>query len=499
VPFQFSQTTVNQLTINARETDVGIYAEDDWKVKNNLTWSYGIRLEAQNYISSTHDFAPRTSIAYGVPRKNGKTTTVLRAGGGIFYNRFGLGQISNIVQNNPANQTDQIFSLPSPITCTPATVTAPSSPGACNPAGSGVSGGKSTIPVPGPGLRAPYVMQGAATIEQAVGNYASVTGTYLHSQGEHQFLTRQFLASSNFCPNSVTTSGYVQCVESEGVFRQNQLIVSTNVRTPKGIQIFGNYSASWANSNISNITNPTSSTTDYGRAAFSVRSRLSIGGSVPLPFRITASPLVFANSGSPYNVFTGVDENDDTLVNDRPAFLPGMTSAVCTNASTFYTPPKQTTYSYGENYTPIPVNYCTGPANVTISLRLAKTVGFGPKIEAAGGRQGAGGGGGRGGGGGAFGGIGGGGGGGGRGGGGGGRGGGGGGGGGGGPQRVSSGRKYNLTIAAKAQNLFNEIPYGTPTNTLTSSKFGVPTTLQGMPFASANAVRRITLSASFYF
>jgi hypothetical protein len=292
-------------------------------------------------------------------------------------------------------------------------------------------------------------------------------------------------------------------VESEGVFRQNQLIVSTNVRTPKGIQIFGNYSASWANSNISNITNPTSSTADYGRAAFSVRSRLSIGGSVPLPFRITASPLIFANSGSPYNVFTGVDENDDTLVNDRPAFLPGMTSAVCTNASTFYTPPKQTTYSYGENYTSlglteVPVNYCTGPANVTISLRLAKTVGFGPKIEAAGGRQGAGGGGGRGGGGGAFGGIGGGGGGG-RGGGGGGRGGGGGGGGGGGPQRVSSGRKYNLTIAAQAQNLFNEIPYGTPTNTLTSSKFGVPTTLQGMPFASANAVRRITLSASFYF
>jgi uncharacterized membrane protein YgcG len=315
-----------------------------------------------------------------------------------------------------------------------------------------------------------------------------VTGTYLHSQGEHQFLTREFLATSNYCPNSVTTSGYVQCVQSEGVFRQNQLIVSTNVRTPKGITIFGNYSASWANSNISNITNPTSSSYDYGRAAFSVRSRLSIGGSVPLPYRITASPLVFANSGSPYNVFTGVDENDDTLINDRPAFLPGMTSAVCTNASTFYTPPKQTTYSYGENYTPIPVNYCTGPANVTISLRLGKTIGFGPKTEAAAGRQGGGGGRG-GGGGGAFGGIGG----------GGGRGGGGGGGGGGGPQGASSGRKYNLTIAAQAQNLFNEIPYGTPTNTLTSSKFGIPTTLQGMPFASANAVRRITLSANFYF
>src|SRR5208283_1538755 len=30
-------------TISARETDVGFYAEDDWKVKSNLTLSYGIR------------------------------------------------------------------------------------------------------------------------------------------------------------------------------------------------------------------------------------------------------------------------------------------------------------------------------------------------------------------------------------------------------------------------------------------------------------------------
>ena len=89
------------------ETDIGLYAEDDWKARDNLTISYGVRLEAQNYISSTHDFAPRTSIAYGVPRKNGKKTiTVLRGGFGLFYNRFGLGQITNIIQGNP-EQPDQ--------------------------------------------------------------------------------------------------------------------------------------------------------------------------------------------------------------------------------------------------------------------------------------------------------------------------------------------------------------------------------------------------------
>ena len=36
-------TGVKTPTISARETDVELYAEDDWKVTPNLTWSYGIR------------------------------------------------------------------------------------------------------------------------------------------------------------------------------------------------------------------------------------------------------------------------------------------------------------------------------------------------------------------------------------------------------------------------------------------------------------------------
>ena len=59
IPFLYSITSINHLGVSARETDVGLSAEDDWKVKDNLTWSYGLRYEAQNYINSTHDLAPR--------------------------------------------------------------------------------------------------------------------------------------------------------------------------------------------------------------------------------------------------------------------------------------------------------------------------------------------------------------------------------------------------------------------------------------------------------
>jgi hypothetical protein len=319
--------------------------------------------------------------------------------------------------------------------------------------------------------------------------------TYLNTRGEHQFLTRTFPTTGAIptCANPAATASYLNCSQSEGVFRQNQLITSVNIRTPKGTNIFGYYSANWANSNISSITDPYHPSVDYGRAAFSVRNRLTLGGTIPLPFLITASPLVFAQSGTPYNVTTGVPDAVTRSTSDRP-LLAGSTlngNPSCLNAANFN---NTTPYVAGEASAEIPVNYCTGPANVSFNLRISRTFGFGPKTTRAqgGGGPGGGGPGGPGGPGGGPGGFGGGGG---R----GGRGGGGGGGGGGGNRGSSTGRKYNLSIGAQALNLFNEIPYGIPVSSLSSPLFGKSTQLAGQQFSGGTAVRRISLQANFYF
>jgi hypothetical protein len=495
-PFQFSQKVINNLTINARQTDGEFYAEDDWKVTPNFTWSYGLRLETQNFINSTHDFAPRTSLAYGLPSKSGSPKTVLRAAYGIFYDRFGLGQIESIIDGNPANSQSFLYSNPGQA-CTPTTTSSCTS-------GSGTSAARLQVPTAGNGLRSSYDMEAAGTVEQQLGKYTSLSITYLNVRGEHQFVTRVLpgpsaIAGAGFCSTSAATSAYyLECIQSEGVYRQNQINTSINIRTPKGMSISGYYSANWANSNLSGITDPYHPSVDYGRAGFAVRNRLNLIGTVPLPFLISASPFLVAQSGSPYNITTGIDNNQDGLFDDRPAFANG-TSGNCLQASSFnQETTAQTGFNPGEKYTEIPVNYCTGPASVTFNLRLSRTFGFGPKTQPTntnrgGGNGGPGGPGGFGGGPGGGGGRGGGGGGGGFG--GGGRG----GGGGGGRSGSNTGRKYNLSVGVFAQNIFNEVAYANPTSTLTSSSFGKSTQLQGGVNSGGTAVRRITIQANFFF
>ncbi|MGA2437725.1 MAG: DUF2012 domain-containing protein, partial [Acidobacteriaceae bacterium] len=362
---QFHITKYNYPTISAKETDLGFYAEDDWKATPNLTISYGIRLETQNVINSNHDLAPRTSIAYGIPRKSGKTITVLRGGFGVFFNRFSLGSIQSQIANNGLNSQSYTYTNPG-AACVP-TPTGPL------PYSSGCTTGAATAAtitptVLDPSLRSAIMVETAGTVEQQVGKYASVTLTYLHARGYHQFMTLSIpVAGAN-------GSAINNIDESAGIFRQNQLNATISVRTPKNTSITGYYSANWANSNDASISDPFSSTVDYGRARFGVRSRINLFGSIPLPFLITASPMLSVASGSPYNLTMGTPDRITLGGNDRPAFAPGITQA---NANCLVRDDFVDSHYFAGDPTnnQIPLNICTGPATVSLNLRLSRTFG----------------------------------------------------------------------------------------------------------------------------
>ena len=87
--------------------DAGLYGEDEWRLRPNMSLSYGLRFETQSHISDHADLAPRVSYSWGLGRGKTPPKTVLRAGWGIFYDRFAydLALQAERLNGNPANRS----------------------------------------------------------------------------------------------------------------------------------------------------------------------------------------------------------------------------------------------------------------------------------------------------------------------------------------------------------------------------------------------------------
>jgi Carboxypeptidase regulatory-like domain len=473
-PTQFSITTGTP-QVNVNWFDVGLYAEDEWRARPNLSFTYGLRFESQSGIHDHADFAPRLGVAWGLGG-NGKSApkTVLRGGVGIFYDRFGEDLLQQSERLNGVTQISTIVPDPTFYPSPPA----PLPPSSSSP----------TIYQISPDLRAPYTMQSAVSIEQQVSRAATLSVTYLNSRGEHAFFIRNINSPLSPGGPRVLQAQYnndnVYQYDSEGIFRENQLIVNGRLSLSRKISLFGFYTLSYANSNVaaggggggyfssgvrssaSFLSNQFDPMADYGRAAFDVRHRAFIMGSFQLPYGFSLNPFAIINSGMPYTITTGQDNNDDSIFNDRP-WLASNSAISCTSKSSF------STTSIG--FPQVPVNTCSGPSNATLNLRLSKTFGFGK--EGGGGPTGGhyhgrrGGLGGRG--------L---------------------SGGGGNPFASSgTGRRYNLTLSVFVRNAFNTQNPGLPVGNLSSPSFGQSISQAGGPFSSASANRSLYMQVRFSF
>lgn len=472
MPSQYSRTFGIPVA-EVSYVDMGVYAEDDWRIRPNITLSYGLRVESQNEIGDHADWAPRIGIAWGLGSSKSTPKTVLRAGFGIFYDRFGQGLILNTIRQNGTNQVQYITS------CDPTSANyAADCPIAAYypnvPDQSVLSPASSvTIRTIAPNLRSPYTMQTALTLERQIAKFGTASVTYLNSRGEHTFVSQNINAPLPDGTRPLGGTDNIYQYESAGIFRQNQLIANGRINTPR-FSLFTFYMLNFANSNTSGAgsfpSDPYNLMADYGRASFSTRNRFVLGGSFNAPYHFTFSPFIIANSGRPYDITIGRDLNGDSIYNDRPAFANGVPPTGPLTAADFNLNPQP-----GEKL--IPVNYGTGPATFTVNMRFAKVFGFGKEGGSGGGQQGGGGGGGdRHHGPGGF-------------------------GHGGGPWGGGGGttRRYNLTLSLHAMNLFNRLNYGTPVGNLNSPDFGLSKSLAGGPFGSDVAVRRFFVQAQFSF
>lgn len=284
--------------------------------------------------------------------------------------------------------------------------------------------------------------------------------------------------------------------ESAGTMRMNQLMISPNINY-KGLFLFGFYNLSYGmDDNEGQPANPYNLHAEWGPSTFAdVRHRGVIGTNIPLPWKVSVSPFIMANSGTPYNITTGLDTLGIGMSTQRPALLTGVPAASCTGGSLVY---ESAFGCFDLNPTTgqriIERNSARGPGVINVNLRLARTWSFGRKGESGPADQPPGGGpppgapppggGGRG-----FGGP--------------------GGGGpppGGGPPAGlfggSSGMKYNLTLSIMANNAINHANYAAPSGDLSSTYFGEYRSLAGNfgPIGGSSAYnRRVTIQLRFSF
>jgi hypothetical protein len=433
--------------------DVGMFINNDWRARPNITVSYGLRYETQTNIHDYSDWAPRVGVAWGVGGTQAKPAkTVLRAGFGIFYDRIADSITLQADRFNGSTQQSYFIQNPDffPIVPSPASLATGQRP--------------QQLQLKYSGLRAPRTYQANVGMDRQVNKYVRFSVQYIENRGVHL----QNVRNINTPIASVYPFGDQQLrelTETTGYSRTHMLFMNPNVNYKK-MFLFGFYGLSYGKSNNEGApANPYNLRAEWGPSSFGdVRHRAVLGTNLPLPWKISISPFLAANSGSPYNIVTGIDTLQTGVASERPALVEGVGAANCKTGGLVYAP------GFGcFNLNPaagtqtIPRNIGRGPASVTLNARLARTWSFGNRGETAGGGAGGmmmkGGGPPPGGG----------------------------GGGGGGPMMIMMGgpgaggpsKKYNLTASVSAQNALNHANYAAPNGNLSSPFFGQSLSLAG--------------------
>ena len=480
-------------------TDYGVFIQDDWRVKPNLTFSYGLRYEFQTHAHSKYDFAPRLAIAWspGAANSARPPKMVIRAGTGFFYNRFSELSTLQSIRFNGVNVL-QTFVTEDAGRLTPPTVDDQLngnlsgvysilnkwSPTAV-PSVAGIPPTQQTIWQVDPNIQIPTVWLAGTQIERQLPRNMTMFIGFYNIRIVHVIRARDVNAP---LPGTITeatpagirpdpTQGEIYRYEASGQFNQRQFFIGFNSRLSRTFQFNGNYSLSKTTNDTDGQggalfpVNSYDTSGEFGRSSFDIRHRFTIFGTINLPWwKVVLNPFVVANTGPGFNITTGQDLNLDRQANERPSFAaPGADCSAptirCTRFGNFNLVPLP-----GEKI--IPRNFGQAPGSFIVNLRISRAFAFGnvgarnnaaqnAAPGAGGSPRPAGGPGGQGGGPGgpnvA-------------------------GGGGGGVRAAGAGpqgggappseKRYNLNVSINFQNLFNRVNLSTPVGNLSSPSFG---------------------------
>ena len=281
-----------------------IYAQDDWRMARSLLLSAGVRYGVQGNVTDRWNLSPRLSVAWS-PRRNGSLT--LRGSYGYFYDWIGtdLYKQSLLVDGYKLRETNVPY---------------PEYP---NPGADGVASASNRYQW-SDDLALPNAHRVALGAERVLSQNSRLNASYNRGWGRNLARGRNLNAPvGGVRPDSAFAN--VVALQSDAASRSQSVNLSYSLIRLDLKRLFLMVNYTWSR-NEANTAGGYSLpargdllAAEWGPAVMDVPQRAGASLNLSPMKNVSFGVNVRAQSGLPYNITTGRDDNLDGVFNDRPA------------------------------------------------------------------------------------------------------------------------------------------------------------------------------------
>lgn len=308
-PYAFTRQ-VGDANIRYFNYRAAAFVQEDFRWRQNLSAGLGLRYELLRWPRDGNNLGPRFSLAWA-PGK--RPRTVLRAGAGVFFDSLEGGLVREALLLDGTRLRSLLLL----------------DPGFPDP---WVSADRAVSETPGlvrlsPGLRAPYLIQASAGAGRHLGAKTVLSLSFTVLRGVKQYRARD--ANAPVPPGFVRpdpTVATVRVIESSARMAGSSFEVGVRGRITRFFDgaVLYTLSRTWNDTSGAGVlpANSLDLSGEWARADFDRRHRFSAAGKIPVGEWFDVGLILRLESGSPYSITTGRDDNRDGLTRDRPPGVP---------------------------------------------------------------------------------------------------------------------------------------------------------------------------------
>lgn len=303
--------------------NVGLFIQDEWRPRQDLTINAGLRYDVQ-WIqdpigTDRNNLSPRLGIAYAP----GDGRTVVRASGGLHYDRIPLRAVSNALQRDGVKYRIALLQF--------GQTNAPAFPDALGDFPAGVLTNITTMD---PDIESGVGRQGSLQIERQLGRAFSASAGYLHLTGRGIVMSRNLNVPTLTAAQAAAVGDpnlgrpdprFANNGQFQGIGRSQYhgltLALHGSQRSLGTLRVSYTLSKALDDAGNAFFSSPQDNFNvrdDWGRSDNDQRHRFVLSGTAPPIAGLRFAWLWSYASAPPFNIQTGSDRNNDTNPNDRP-------------------------------------------------------------------------------------------------------------------------------------------------------------------------------------